>query len=293
MHSWTEQQAGLQALAGLQLFLVGGAPRSGTTWLQYLLDAHPAISCSGEGHFHRFLAEPIEQMIAACRKALEQKNRDVFAHSEGFALPDEQDSAYLIGSAILLALERQRRGKDCRAIGEKTPENVFFFPWLKGRFPQAKLIVIARDPRDVLASSWHFFHRPMHDEDEIAAKLEFLRLALPSVHAGTQATLAAMQHYPSDCLVITYEAMLRDTADMAGRLYRFLGVSDDPQLVAQCVERTNFTALSGGRRRGDAQDGSFFRKGVAGDWRATFSDEMNAIILRDVGWTFPHFGWEP
>ena len=36
------------------LFFVLGAPKSGTTWLQYLLNAHPNISCRGEGLFHRF-----------------------------------------------------------------------------------------------------------------------------------------------------------------------------------------------------------------------------------------------
>jgi hypothetical protein len=34
-----------------QLFFVGGAPKSGTTWLQLMLNGHPEISCTGEGHF--------------------------------------------------------------------------------------------------------------------------------------------------------------------------------------------------------------------------------------------------
>ena len=38
-------------MAEKQLLFVCGAPKSGTTWLQRVLDAHPQIQCSGEGHF--------------------------------------------------------------------------------------------------------------------------------------------------------------------------------------------------------------------------------------------------
>ena len=41
----------LSALFGKQLFFIGGAAKSGTTWLQVLLDAHPSVSCTGENHF--------------------------------------------------------------------------------------------------------------------------------------------------------------------------------------------------------------------------------------------------
>lgn len=72
-----------------------------------------------------------------------------------------------------------------------------------------------------------------------------------------------------------------------------MGVSDDDTVVADCVARTSFAALSGGRPAGVAQDGSFFRKGVVGDWPATFMPEMNETILRELGWMFPLFGWHP
>jgi hypothetical protein len=80
-------------------------------------------------------------------------------------------------------------------------------------------------------------------------------------------------------------------APIAAQLFRFLGVSDDGDVVADCVARTSFVVLSGGRRSGGAQDGSFFRKGVVGDWRSTLTPEMNDMVLRELGWMFPHFGW--
>ena len=55
----------LADLAGKQLFFVGGAPRSGTTWLQQLLNAHPDCSCRGEGLFWAQLATPLDALMTA------------------------------------------------------------------------------------------------------------------------------------------------------------------------------------------------------------------------------------
>ena len=129
--SWTEHQEALLRLARCQLFFVGGAPRSGTTWLQYRLNSHPEVSCSGEGLFMKHLAEPLEAMMTARRQTLAAKNTAVFRHGGGYRLPTPEDVEFLLGSAVMLALERQSAGKICRAVGEKTPENVFFFTRLK------------------------------------------------------------------------------------------------------------------------------------------------------------------
>jgi hypothetical protein len=293
LQSWAERQTDIARLAERQLFFIGGAPRSGTTWLQYLLDTHPEVSCRGEGLFQKHLAEPLESMMAGQRQAVAAKNSAVFRHTGGYPLPEPEDAELLLGTAVLLALERQCAGKPCRAVGEKTPENVFFFARLKRLFPGARFIGIARDPRDVLTSAWHFFHRPAAGEDEAAAKLAFIRSAFPSLDNGARTMLALTEQYPADCMIVTYERMREAPAPVAAQLFRFLGVSDGDDVVADCVARTSFAALSGGRPSGVAQDGSFFRKGVVGDWRSTFTSEMNEMVLRELGWMFPHYGWAP
>lgn len=101
-----------------------------------------------------------------------------------------------------------------------------------------------------------------------------------------------MERYKPDCLVVTYERMLQAPVAIAGRLFRFLGVSDNDDVVASCVERTSFAALSRGRPAGEAQEGAFFRKGVAGEWRSTLTPEMNALVMQELGWMFPNLGWE-
>jgi hypothetical protein len=231
-------------------------------------------------------------MMAARHQALAAKNTSVFRHAEGYKLPEPEDVELLLGTAVLAALDRQCAGKPCRAVGEKTPENVFFFTRLKRLFPAAKFIGMARDPRDVLSSAWHFFPRPP-PPDEAAAKTAFIASAFDSLDNGARTMLGLAKQFPSDCLNVTYERMRAATAPVAAELFRFLGVADGDDIVADCVARTSFAAMSGGRAPGEAQDGSFFRKGVVGDWRSTFTPEMNALILRRLGWMYPSFGWEP
>jgi hypothetical protein len=30
---------------------------------------------------------------------------------------------------------------------------------------------------------------------------------------------------------------------------------------------------------------------VVGDWRSTLTPEMNRLVLQELGWMFPLFGW--
>jgi hypothetical protein len=206
--NWPDIQQRLARVADQQLFFVGGAPRSGTTWLQYLLDSHPEVSCRGEAAFMKHLPGPLAKGLADWSAALRAKNEKLFGPAPGYPLPPEDDAEALLATEILLSLARQAEARQVCAVGEKTPENVFFFAQLKRLFPAAKFVGIARDPRDVLTSAWHFFHRVGPGEDEVAAKLAFVRNAVPALHYGTTAMLDLLAAYPNDCLVVTYEGML-------------------------------------------------------------------------------------
>lgn len=290
MQSWTAKQTALAEIATKQLFFVGGAPRSGTTWLQQILNAHPEISCKGEGLFQSQLTKPLESMIDSWRMGLEGKNAALFGHTGGYPTPDATDVEFLLGSAILLALHRQCGSRQVRAVGEKTPENVFFFNRLKSIFPTARLIAISRDPRDVLASAWHFFHRAQSGEDMAAAKIDFIRRALPSLAAGAQTMIELRRIYPDDMMLVTYEALQEDGPATVAGLFRFLRVDDKPEIVADCLARTEFSIMTGGRAAGSELRGSFFRKGIVGDWRSTLDAEMSEMILRELAWSFPLLG---
>jgi Sulfotransferase family len=288
--NWTERQQEIARLAERQLFFIGGAPRSGTTWLQHILDCHPDVSCRGEGLFLKHLAAPLDSLMAQRCRELEAKNITIFQHSGGYPLPAADDTEFLLRTAILLALRRQNAGKACLAIGEKTPENVFFFPRLKALFPGAKLICIARDPRDVLTSAWHFFQKTA-EQDDIAAKMAFIQIALPSLAEGARSMIALAERYCADCMIVTYEALRETPEPIVAKLFRFLAVSARDEIVADCIKKTSFASLTGGRAAGVEHRGAFFRRGVIGDWASTLTPEMNEMILKELGWMFPYFRW--
>jgi hypothetical protein len=275
-----------------QLFFVGGAPRSGTTWLQQILDAHSDICCRGEGLFQHDLADPLHALIAQRRQAIERKNLEIFRHTGGYPLPEGEDAEFLLGTAILQALHRQTEGKAYRAVGEKTPENVFLFPRLKALFPAAKFVGIVRDPRDVLASAWHFFRGATAGKDEEAEKTAYVTTAAAVIGDGARNMITLQDRYPGDSMIVTYEALHHTPTAIVSRLFQFLDVPDGDAIVNECLARTAFAAQTGGRMQGEEATRAFHRKGVIGGWEATLTPDMNALVLRELGWMFPRFGWQ-
>jgi len=290
--NWFEISADLFRLQKAQIFFIGGPPRSGTTWLQQLIDSHPEATCRGEGLFSEELIPAIEVAISGYRRAVEEKNRKVVAHTSGYPLPSVKTVDFVAATAVLAALSQQTNHTSCRAYGEKTPENLFAFPRYKNWFPQAKLISIARDPRDVVTSAWHFFRADHETGDKEAERYDFVLMAIPSIRHGLETMLGFQKTYPHHHHIVTYEELHADTHNILGSIFKFLNLSVNHEIVSHCVAENDFQKMTSGRIAGSTQDGSFHRVGQPGGWKAFLSPTMNEIILRECGALFPLFGWK-
>jgi len=70
--------ASILTLRQKQLFFVGGSPKSGKTWLQFLLDSHPSVSCSGEGHFTTHLWRLLKEALKRHDEVIKTNNKELF-----------------------------------------------------------------------------------------------------------------------------------------------------------------------------------------------------------------------
>jgi len=295
MIDFRAMHAELGALFDKQLFFIGGAAKSGTTWLQVLLDAHPDVSCTGENHFVTYLFRNL-------RKTLEEHNRVLLdprkntAYAIGWqpALFEADEFVYLAIAAALGILRKQARAKPAaRAIGDKTPENVRVFPQLFSWFPRSKGFHMVRDPRDGAVSGWHHVTRLFPEEtksvypgiDDYARKYA----KVWAIKTGDAATAAAQ--FPTRILELRYEELIETPEPILARAFRFLDIESDPALVARCIKAASFEGLSGGRTRGQELVGSFFRKGVVGDWQTRLAPETIAYVLAECGDGMRRFGY--
>jgi hypothetical protein len=255
-----------------QVFFVGGAAKSGTTWLQLLLNAHPDISCSGEGHFPNKLLPGLARALKSHNTTLAAKSQSIFDGLNVQPLFTNRHALYLATAAISLMLCPPGKAATARIVGDKTPDNVRYFPLLATLFPRAKFIHIVRDARDCAVSAW--FHNQRVTPEPFAKQfasfsefsLAFAKAWVANVSLGAK---FAAEH-PDRCLAIRYEDLSAEPLNLFGQVCVFLGASADPAVLRACCAAADFARLSGGRARGQEDRGSFFRQGLPGNWRSHF-----------------------
>ncbi|HWI87154.1 MAG TPA: sulfotransferase [Sphingomonas sp.] len=268
-----------------QVFFVCGAPKSGTTWLQRLLDAHPEILCSGEGHFIEHFSIPLAKVMRDYAGKMRLVADRVY-EGEPYYTRLEQDALdRLVRTFVIDRLLSRDPGPEVRWIGDKTPRYATYLPHLMRIFPDARFINIVRDPRDVALSRLHQAKRAGREGLTIAGTAErsaFIRDGgLDWVRNVEPIAPFAIAH-PGRLHSIRYEDMIADPAREAGRLFAFLGASTDRNLIDDAVAKTSFEALSG-RKPGEEHPTSFLRKGIAGDWVGGLEHSAIAVLEQVAG----------
>lgn len=195
-------------------FIIGGAPRSGTTWLHHALSRHPGI----------FLASPIfpepkfflvDELYA---RGLDHYRQTWFAKAPAGTVCGEKTTNYL----------------ESPVAAQRIHEHL----------PQVRLVFILREPADRAFNNWLWSHHNKVEtegfetalslEQEREATLEpRLRYARP--HAlfsrGLYADLLApwFARFARDqILCLRYEDLAVDAADLLARLHRHLAVAERP-----------------------------------------------------------------
>jgi hypothetical protein len=312
------------------VFFVVGHQKSGTTWLMRMLDSHPEILCWGEGrpfgrnwrqeHLkQRQVSYPPTSLYNAIASSEDLRywiERSVWSRGDD---PDEH-LANLTGLAVEYFLTQRLVESGKRLVGDKT---VLSDPGIVEEIgkicPGAKVIHIIRDGRDVLVSQMH--HRWNQAEDQGGTSkitssqlkkreryredpqrlLETKKGIFPRKWVGNNAAKwsAAISKSKKDgpALLgpnyqeVRYEDLLERPEKEVGRLLEFLGADASEQVVRHCVDAASFKKLTGGRERGQ-EAASFFRKGIAGDWKNVFTQKNKQEFKGAAGDLLIRLGYE-
>lgn len=272
-------------------FFLTGAPKSGTTWLGKLLDAHPEINCRGEACVHHFG----QRLVEACKSYNEllAKRRAVITDSNDFPQMPWPDVLTIMRTFIELRLEAiaDPAKPGLRFIGEKDPEHALHFKELDQLFPEAKFLHIIRDGRGVFISAWHHNVRSKDANLQRLGFDDFLDITAKEWASRVRRARESAKRLDGRYFEVRYEDLVAEPGAWMTRVLEFLGAAPDEAAVQGCIEAASFEKLSQGRKAGEEDASSFFRKGDPDDWRTQLSapqiQRFNALstgLLTELGY---------
>jgi tetratricopeptide (TPR) repeat protein len=220
--------AGSQLQPARRLALLSGHPRSGTTLLEQVLDSHPDIVAAEEATiFHQEVCVPLA------------KTRPPDADSadpSAFQLKLEALEAAPVELLRRLRENYFRSMEQCvgqplagRLVVDKNPMFSLLISGFPRVFPEAKLLVALRDPRDVCLSCFFQFLHPNIDTWHSA----YINLSDIVEHYVEEMTLwrTLAPLMPGQYLEVRYEDMVEDLESVARKTLEFLDVPWDPGVM--------------------------------------------------------------
>lgn len=243
------------------VLFVAGLPKSGTTWLERMVSSFP-------GFAHVLIPEATVHELAT-------------GGSHDYELPE----------GVFRRFDRALALTKMHVHG--SPHNARVL-----RASGVRYVVLYRDLRDVVVSNYFYVSRtPQHPEFPIYRRLgveEALALfalrTLPAYVAWVRSWHENRD--PERSLEIRYERMVEDPLGTLVRVARLFELGADDAELTRIVEEHSFRRLSGGREAGQASR-SFFRRGVAGDWRNHFTPALVSLYKAVIGDFLVEFGYEP
>jgi tetratricopeptide (TPR) repeat protein len=201
-----------------RIAFLGGHARSGTTLLEQVLDAHPEIVSAEETQ-----AFNQEAYSALCNRF--PGGTPMLSILES-AQPDLLNQL----RANYIGLMEKHIGSPLggRLLIDKNPSINILIPTFVRVFPEIKLLIALRDPRDVCLSCFMQAHLPLGNGNVIHLSLEGSVESYNRI-MGLWRTLAPMLQ--GRYLEVRYEDVVEDLESAARRTLDFLGVNWDERVL--------------------------------------------------------------
>lgn len=276
------------AVLDRQFLYIIGAPRSGTSWLQIMLGAHPDVATTVElTLFNRYL-HPLLQAWQVEADAIAQGR---WNQGLPYLWSREQFHGFL-RDFLAKAYEHVLAQRPAAThILDKHPGYSLHVDEIHLLLPRAKFIHIVRDGRDVAVSM-------------LAArkKIGFGAETLPQAAYHWKENLLGARRaaaFEGQYLEIRYEELLTAGLETLQRVFDFCGLPASREATEEILKNHNFESMKANRLSGDARTKApvgHYRTGKAGTWQAELTPldrlEFEGVagdLLQELG--YDKAGW--
>lgn len=229
-------------LSKIPIFFILGRPRSGTTLLTQLFNAHPNVRIAPEFPVMLFLYQRFRKVKTWDEKTIRSFVDHVFEYSK-FSLRrvenlkldrefivsellkyKENGSVQLFLKSINYYAFSVYNKKETLWIGDKNPIYSIYTNRLRKIFPEAKFICIIRDYRD------NFISIRKLAEKEIAVEAPVLSLQVARWRYFVSLFLKCKRKFPDRYYILRYEDLVSQQEKTVRSLCTFLGIEYDPEV---------------------------------------------------------------
>ena len=247
------------------LVWIFGTARVGSTWLHLMIGELSGWGRWNEPHIGRLFGGFYREAGAAPQNA----NR------QDFILSNPKVRRRAIRAFVLAALAA--KFKDAPRVAIKEPNGSVGAPLLMEALPESRMILLIRDPRDVVASGlgaaseggWWYEVRKRGGAKSPESREEIVESRSKRYHHQIGAAKQAYEAHPGPKILIRYEELRADTLGTMKRLCSALNISVDERELAQAVEQHAWENIP----EEDKGPGKRRRKATPGGWKVDLAPE--------------------
>lgn len=293
-------------------FFILGHARSGTTLLMRLARLHPEVHCNYQAHF--FTRKPLLKSLVDSAEIEEWLTRKSNRWNHGRDL-----SPLVLRAAADFIMERDAAREGKRIVGDKSPSSVIHGEVVRDMhtlYPDAKIINIVRDGRDVLISERfrNFVEESKFltaEDKRIISDLKtdsapysdgrrsiftgtFIRnIASRWVNDLTETDAEAQRLYGKQYHSLRYEDLLETPFAEMTKLWKFLGVNEIDEALEKEIQ-AEMSSNPDEQWQAQRNEGiaSFLPKGQAGNWQRLFTEKDKRVFKEIAGGMLVKWGYE-
>lgn len=293
-------------------FFIFGHARSGTTLLTRLVRLHPEVHCNYQAHF--FTRKPLLKSLVHSPKAEEWLTRKSNRWNQGRDL-----SPLILRAAADFIMERDAVKEGKYIVGDKSPSSTIHGRAVREMhavYPDAKLVYMVRDGRDVLISERfrnlveeskflkqedkHIIQELRKDQGQFTngTRSIFTDAFIQRVAKGWVRNLQQMEDegkrlYGENYFSLRYEDLLTHPFDEMTKLWKFLGVKKtDASLETSIKTEMISNPDEEWQTKRNEDIASFLPKGQAGNWTRLFTEKDKRVFKEVAGGMLIKWGYE-